>query len=114
MQVSPALALAIGQRFPSIASLRKELRRNVRAHAADSEVQALPSAALVLAAAASDGGVPSEELQHLASWQAAHAFEGLELLSSSAGTEGPVRQYAIRCVIQLWYFFTVFVVHITY
>lgn len=65
--MSPQLALALGQRFPTTAPLKEALRGLVRVNASDPALQQLPAAALLLAAAAAPGDngrtATAEELQ---------------------------------------------------
>eukprot|EP00878_Enallax_costatus_P012821 GHUV01013388.1.p1 GENE.GHUV01013388.1~~GHUV01013388.1.p1 ORF type:complete len:2087 (+),score=705.77 GHUV01013388.1:215-6475(+) len=95
-QVEPALALSLLDHFPAVNGLCAALENLVVKNAADSKVQSLPKAALLLAAAK----VPSKPdvLQYLAVWTPGSAAQGLQLLSGPEGTQAAVRSYAVKCL----------------
>uniref|UniRef100_A0A383V936 1-phosphatidylinositol 4-kinase n=1 Tax=Tetradesmus obliquus TaxID=3088 RepID=A0A383V936_TETOB len=95
-QVDPCLALSLLDHFPASEPLRAALEAMVVKHAADTQVQALPKATLLLATAKAPNR--QELLRYLAIWAPGNAAQGLQLLCGPAAEDPAVRSYAIKCL----------------
>ena len=79
-------------RFPRAQTLCKEVEALVVATAASVQLQALPSAAVMLAVATNDAAV----LTQLQRWAPAHFLQALTMLAGAQGQHPAVRAYALR------------------
>ncbi|GIL78260.1 hypothetical protein Vretifemale_7693, partial [Volvox reticuliferus] len=101
-KVSPQLAVAIVQRFPTPLSggdsdAQRALTELVLAAAADPRVQALPDAAMVLATEDA-ARARKPQLAALATWAPASAVQGLQLMCGPAQHHKGIKAYALRCL----------------
>ncbi|GIL57911.1 hypothetical protein Vafri_13118 [Volvox africanus] len=101
-KVSPQLAVAIVQRFPTplngVASeAQRALTELVLAAAADPRVQALPDAAMVLATDEA-ARARKPQLAALVTWAPASAVQGLQLMCGPAQHHKGIKAYALRCL----------------
>ncbi|KAF6255212.1 kinase-like domain-containing protein [Scenedesmus sp. NREL 46B-D3] len=95
-QVDPCLALSLLDHFPASEPLRAALESMVVKHAADTQVQALPKATLLLATAKAANR--QSLLRYLSIWSPGNAAQGLQLLCGPAAGDPAVRSYAIKCL----------------
>ncbi|GLI63286.1 hypothetical protein VaNZ11_006192 [Volvox africanus] len=101
-KVSPQLAVAILQRFPTplnggASEAQRALTELVLAAAADPRVQALPDAAMVLATDEA-ARARKPQLAALATWAPASAVQGLQLMCGPAQHHKGIKAYALRCL----------------
>ena len=94
---SPRLALAIGARFPGVASLHAALQLLVVRHANDSLVQSLSEAVKYLVAAPASPQ-KSAAMEFLSSWAPMGLDQAMSLMSKPVAGEKTVFDYIIRCL----------------
>mmetsp|Transcript_21130 Transcript_21130/g.58632 ORF Transcript_21130/g.58632 Transcript_21130/m.58632 type:complete len:765 (+) Transcript_21130:339-2633(+) len=93
--VSPALALALTSRFPTVVEVEKQAMALIASNADKPSVRNIPSAALLLAKLCKESPAKRPLLENLAGWECASLVQSLTLMDMDPGIP-EIRLYALR------------------